>query len=292
MSGSTWNSELDALISMLDEPSDHVFRKVREKILGYGIKAVPHLEKSWDNSFDSSVQKRIEEIIHHIQKENLKAEIIDWKKNEKLDLLKGFYLAAKYTYPDLKFKEIENKVEKITRDIWLELNNNLTALEKIKVINHIFFDICGFSGKKGDKDPPNLLFVNNILESKTGNHLTIGILLIILSQKLGIPVYGVDLPQHFILAYVDEIQENKFTNPDENEILFYINPFNKGTVFTKREIEVFIKHLKLKPAPSFYSPCDNVTIIRRLFDNIILAYKQLGNQDKVNELKIISDVLK
>lgn len=291
MAYSNLNSELEALISLLDEPSVPVFDKVRKKILGYGIQAVPLLEAAWDNSFNDNIQVRIEEIIHSIQQANLKTELIEWKKNERVNLLKGFYIASKYSYPELKLGDIEEKIEKITRDIWLELNDNLTALEKMKVINHIFFDIYGFAGNKSNVDSPQTLFVNNILESKKGNHLTIGMLLIILSQKLGIPVYGVNLPQHFILAYVDEIQENRFTTPNENEVLFYINPFNKGAVFTKREIEVFIKHLKLKPAASFYEPCDNISIIKRLFDNIIQFYKQLGNGERIAELKSLVEIL-
>lgn len=292
MKGRIKDSELDALISMLDEPNDLVYKKVRERILDYGINAVAQLEKSWDNSFDNLLQDRIGEIIHILRKNYLKTELTEWKNNDRFNLLRGFYLASKFAYPEITYPEISEKVEKIVRDIWLELNNNLTALEKIKVLNHIFFDIYGFSGSKGKNDPPENLFINRILESKTGNDLTIGILMIILSQKLDMPVYGVNLPQHFILAYADEIHENLFSNPDENEILFYINPFNKGTVFTRREIEVFIKHLKLKPSSAFYTPCDNIAILRRLFDSIILSYRKQGRLDKAGELKSLSALLR
>jgi regulator of sirC expression with transglutaminase-like and TPR domain len=116
-------------------------------------------------------------------------------------------------------------------------------------------------------------------------------LYIIFSQKLGIPIFGVNLPQHFIVAYVDDIREEKITGPDENEVLFYINPFNKGAVFTQREIELFIKHLKLKPTSEYYKPCDNISIIKRLLENIITSYSKLGYLDKVQELKSIAGVL-
>jgi regulator of sirC expression with transglutaminase-like and TPR domain len=291
VSGSVKNSELEALISMLDEPSDPVFDKVREKILGYGIVAVPHLEKAWDNSFDRIIQGRIENILHHIQKANLKRELSNWKQNEKLNLLKGFCLASKYSYPELNIPLIEEKIDKIVKDIWLELNDNLTALEKIKVINHVLFDIHGFKGYKDTKEPTQPLFINTLLESKQGSHLTLGILIIIICQKLEIPVYGVDLPQHFILAYLDEIQEDRFKTPNEKEVLFYINPFNKGAVFTKREIEVFLKHIKLKPSPKFYEPCDNIILIKRLFESIMVTYQHLGQHEKVTELKDIAGVL-
>jgi len=287
----TQNKELNALISLLDEPSSPVFDKIKEKILFYGIDAIPYLEDAWDNSFDNNIQSRIEEIIHNIQITNLKEALVNWKNNNRLDLLEGFYLVSRYQYPDLNYDKLKEQVERIEKDIWLELNSNLTALEKIKVINHILFDINRFTGNKANIDAPQNLFLNNLLETRKGNHLSLGILYIILSQKLGIPIFGVNLPQHFILAYMDEVQGEKIVIEDENEVLFYVNPFNRGAVFTQREIELFIKHLKLKPNTSFYKPCDNVSIIRRLLENVIENYNKLGYLDKVDELKELLDVL-
>ncbi|MBN2174815.1 MAG: transglutaminase family protein, partial [Bacteroidales bacterium] len=128
---------------------------------------------------------------------------------------------------------------------------------------------------------------NNLLETKKGNHLSIGILYIVLAQKLNLPVFGVNLPQHFILAYLDELFEELIPSVNENEVLFYINPFNKGAVFTSREIEMFIKHLKLKADESYYKPCDNISIIRRLIENMIFVFDKLGHNEKVAELKVL-----
>jgi regulator of sirC expression with transglutaminase-like and TPR domain len=285
------NSELNALISLLDEPSNPIYGKIREKILIYGIEAIPLLESAWDNSFNDSIQHRVEEIIHSIQVADLKHELISWKEHARINLLKGFFLISKVQYPDLKFEVVEEKIEKIRKDIWLELNSNLTALEKIKVINHIFFDVHKFSGNKSNVDGLQNLFVNTLLETKKGNHLTIGMLYVILSQRLGLPVFGVNLPQHFILAYVDEFQDERITAPNENDVLFYLNPFNKGAVFTQREIELFIKHIKLKPTPLYFKPCDNLTIIKRLVETLIASYIKIGQPEKAEELKSITEVL-
>jgi len=285
------NKELNALISMIDEPSNSIFNQIRDKILIHGIEAIPFLEDAWDNSFNNLLQERIEEIIHNIHLNNLLADLKTWKNKYPYDLLRGFCLATKYHYPDLDIDKIRENVEEIRRDIWLELNNNLTALEKIKVINHILFDIHGISGNKTNIDAPQNLFINNLLESKKGNHVSIGILYIILSQQLNIPVFGVDLPQHFILAYTDEVYEGKHVEVKENEVIFYINPFNKGAVFTKREIEVFVKHLKIDSKPEFFNPCDNTTIIKRLFADMIRSYKKLGYLEKVEELIVLAEVL-
>lgn len=284
-------NELSALISLLDEPNEKAYGRIRNKLLFYGIDAVPLLESAWDNCFESIIQVRIEEIIHSIQIEFLLKEFRSWKTEMQFDLFRGFFLTAKYQYPELDEQLVMSKIDLIKRDIWLELNSNLTALEKVKVINHIIFDIYKFTGNKTNIDAPQNLFVNNLLESKKGNHLSIGILYIILAQKLGIPIFGVNLPQHFILAYVDEVHDEKYTVADENEVLFYINPFNKGAVFTKREIELFIKHLKIKATDQYFKPCDNLIIINRLLNNLKHAFNKQGYGEKVDEIMNFINIL-
>ncbi len=285
------NNELNALINLLDEPSNQVFDRIRDKFLYYGIDAVPYLEDAWDNSFDNIIQKRIENLIHNIQIDYLTKELKSWKNKSHYNLLKGYLLITKYLYPDINEKEIRENIEKIKKDIWLELNTNLTALEKIKVINHIIFDIYRFQGNKTNIDTPQNLYLNNLLSTKKGNHLSLGMLYMIIAQSLNIPVYGVDLPHHFILAYVNEIADEKISLDNENDILFYINPFNKGAVFTHKEIEVYIKQIKLRPQKSFYKPTDNITIIKRLLANLITSYSKMGYLDKVEELKILEKAL-
>ncbi len=283
----TKNSELDALIRLLDEPNEEVFLQIRDKLVFYGLEAIPVLESVWDNSFDNLIQCRIEEIIHDIQQNHLARELADWRQHSAFDLLKGFFLVSRYQYPDLDFREISGKVEILKRDIWIELNSGLTALEKVKVINHIFFDIHGLKGNKTNIEAPQNYFINTLLESKKGNHLSLGILYIIIAQKLGIPIFGVDLPQHFVLAYVDEVHDEKYSVADENEVLFYINPFNRGAIFTKNEIDVYINHLRLKPLNSYFKPCTNITILQRLIENLVQTYARMGYNDKVDELKAL-----
>jgi len=285
------NKELTALVTLLDEPDEKAFDRIREKIYSFGPEAIPVLENAWENSFEAIIQERIEIIIKKIQQDSLLFEFSDWLKLGSTDLLKGFILVSRTRYPELDMENILSRIEQIRMDAWLELNESLTALENIKVINHIIYDLHNFEGNKIDIHSLQNSFINTLLESRKGSPLTLGMLYLIIAQKLNVPIYGVNLPQHFILAYVDEFEEERITAPNENTVLFYINPFNKGAVFTQREIELFIKHLKIKPQPDFYKPCDNLSIIKRLIENIIASYKKSGQAEKAEELKSIAEVL-
>lgn len=284
------NKELQALISLLDEPDETIFRTIHDKIYAYGIDAIPILESVWENSFDPIIQHRIEDLIHQIQFDNLRHELNNWSQFKHHDLLQGALLITKYQYPDLDEDAIMKKIGQFIQDIWLELNQNLTGLEKVKVINHILFDTHKFSGNVTNILSVDNYYINNILDSRKGSPLSLGILYIAIAQSLKIPVFGVDLPRHFVLAYTNEVLPDLRDVP-EGEVMFYINPFNRGAVFTRNEIDVFIKQLKLEKKDSYFKPCDNKTIIRRMINELVNIYEQSGNPVKRDEMQELLEVI-
>lgn len=285
------NKKLKALISLLDEPDPAVFEQIRGKIHAFGVEAIADLEAYWEQSFDPLIQERIEEIIHSIQFDDLYAGLISWAQLANDDLMKGFMLAARYQYPDLDSEKLIKQIGQLVQDVWLELNANLTALEKVKVVNHILFDVHKFRGNKSNMKSPDNLYLNILLDTKKGNPLSIGILYIIITRSLNLPIYGVDLPNHFVLAYLDESHAGEAVEANADRALFYINPFNRGTLFTHNEIEAYIKQMKLYHNDSYFRPCDNLTIMRRVFGELIELHKQQGNLEKVEELKKLASGL-
>jgi regulator of sirC expression with transglutaminase-like and TPR domain len=286
-------NEVKALISLLDDPDEVVFDQVNRRFLSLGQEIIPVLENAWEYSFDTLIQNRIENIIHTIQFDIIKESLKDWAHPTKQDLLEGALLIAKYQYPDLDINKVKAQLHQIKQDVWLELNDNLTALEKVKVINHILFDVHNFSGNTSNYHAPQNSFINNVLENKKGNPLLLALIYTIVAQKLDIPIYGVNLPEHFILCYTDD---NQVAMPDGKgmegcNVLFYINPFSKGVVFGRTEVDVFLKQLTLEPLSHYYEPCSNKEIVKRLLRNLIASYEKLGYPNKSKELRVLLEIV-
>ena len=273
--------EIKALISLLDDTDKEVYHHIEEKLLSLGRDAIPVLENAWSNSFDAVLQQRIESIVHKIQVDSLKEDLKLWIHTQSDNLLAGAILVSRYQYPDLDEQKVYEQLNKIKRDIWLEINENMTALEQVNVINHVLFTVCGFGGNTSNYHAPQNSFINSVLETKKGNPLSLGIIYMLISQQLSLPVYGVNLPEHFVLAYLDKTTE---FNPDKKEVLFYINAFSKGTVFGKSDVDDFIRKLKLEARDEYYSPCTNPDMILRMLRNVALSFQKLGDIEKVDEL--------
>lgn len=281
------NKEISALVKLLDDPDQEIYQHVEERLLTYGSEVVNYLESAWEQSLDTLLQQRIENIVHKIQFNTVKEDLNLWYQSGAFDLLQGALVVNRYQYPDLDEEKIILEIEEIKREIWLGLQYEMSSIEKIKLINHIFYNVYGFSGNTKNHHDPQNSYLNQVIERKKGNQISLAILYATLAQKLDIPVYGVNLPQHFILGYIDESRR------DEHEfgVLFYINAFNKGAIFGKHDVDQFLRQLNLDPLPGFYAPCSNVEIIRRVIRNLISAYENLGAKDKVEELKELQDIL-
>lgn len=283
--------EIDALIHLLDDTDDEVFSHVRGRIITLGESVIPQLEEVWENSFNHLLQTRIEDIIHRIQQDSLSLRLSRWVENGGISLLEGAMLIARYQYPDLDEKPILRQLMILKKDMEVELKEKMTPIQQVKMLNHVLFDMHGFTSNKVAFHAPANNFINNVLDSKRGNPLSLAIVYIILCEYLDIPVKGVNLPEHFILAYLGKPVSVLPEDERHNEVMFYINPFSKGTVFSKREIDTFLTQLKIARRPEFYKPCSNIHIIQRLLNNLIFAYEGMGYHHKVEELKALRQIV-
>jgi regulator of sirC expression with transglutaminase-like and TPR domain len=272
--------EIASLIRLLDDPDMEVFEHVHDKLKSYGSEVIEYLEGAFEEAFDPIQQDRIANLVHEIQFGALKDDLKLWQQSGAFDLLQGALIINKYQYPDLDEQKVINQIEAIKRDIWLQMIYDASPAEHVKLINHVLYSIYGFSGNTANHQDPQNSYLSQVLETKKGNQISLAIIYSIIAQKLDVPIYGVNLPQHFILAYVDESMENDF----EGGILFYINAFNKGFIFGRRDVDMFLKQLNLKAEKQFYEPCSNSDIIKRILRNLISAYEALGSPDKVREL--------
>ncbi|MCU4157995.1 transglutaminase family protein [Carboxylicivirga sp. A043] len=280
--------KIKALITLLDDPNDEIFASVEGALLKEQVEIVPELEKAWESSYDDLFQSRVENIIHSIQLNDVHSEMKKWLQTPHNDVLYGAYLVCKYQFPDVSLIHLKEQLSELRKDIWLEMNEHLTSLEKIRIVNHVMFDVHKFSRNTSKYLAPENNYISEVLETHKGNPLSVSVIYSILCRELGMPVYGVNLPKNYILAFIDEsaVADNEQIH-DQTAVLFYINPINKGAVLGRKEIEYFIKQQKLQPKEEYFLPCDNITTIKRMLSNLSFGYDSKGEESKKDEIQKI-----
>ncbi len=274
------HGELEALMNLLEDPDNQVFDNVSSRLIELGEEVVTPLERRWELTLKPELQGKIENLIKQIQFNTLRRSMDSWRSTGGNDLLYGSYLVARFQYPDLSFEPFNQKLEKIKRDIWLELNNELTALEKVKVINYFMYDIHKFDKSLKKAHTPQLYLVNHVIDTCKGSPVMLGMIYAELARRLNLPIYGVNLPRNFVLCYYDPDFQD-----DPNGIMFYINPSDSGAVLGLKELKYFLSQVKIEEKESYFTPCSNVDIIERLILNLQYAYDRSGQPDKALALK-------
>jgi len=263
--------ELKALVSLLEDRS--VRGEIEGKILELGTETIPFLEKEWEKSFDPDLQEYLEDIIHKLQIELLKERLQVWKGTESDDLLKGMWIVSTYLYPDLTLEKLRQELEQLYYEVWLEHKPDQHYFDQIKFINSVLFNKLKFRANMKNFHSPANSMINIVLETKRGNPISLSVIYLLIAQKLDLPIYGVNLPNMFILTYKTETEQ------------FYINVFNRGLIFSREDIDSYITQINLAPRPIFYEPCSHVDIVIRTLRNLNIAFEKLGEHQKAEEIK-------
>ncbi len=271
------NKKIKALISLLDDEDTEVLLHVEKEILALGEGIIPFLENEWENNFNPIVQKRIEELIHTVHYDLLKVRLAAWKESGGKDLLEGMWIIATYQYPDLEISKLKSELDQIYFEAWTNMKNEIHPFDQVKILNNVIFSQYRFSANTKNFHSPSNSMINIVLESKKGNPITLCVIYLLIAQKLNMPVYGVNLPNLFILTYKSE------------SVQFYINAFNKGLIFSKADIDNYLSHLNINPLDIFYQPCSNLDIVRRMLRNLSVSFEKLGDAVKVEEIKQLLD---
>ena len=284
------NKEISALFHLIDDPDEEVFNTVTDRIVSIGRGIIPNLEHLWENSLDETVQERIEQIIHKLHFRDLADDFMQWKKGP-ADLLHGALLVCKYYYPDKQPTMALQEIEKIRRNIWLELNSYLTPLEQVNVISGILYSYYNLKGTEVSYESPDEFLLTQLLETKKGNAISNGVLYLILCSMLDIPAKAIRIPRQFILAYFDE--QYHFPDParqKSEKIHFYIDPLN-GHVYSQKDVESYLKRISSEAEPSCFRPQGNIAVIRYLLVEFSKCFHDLNNAYKKRELLQLAALL-
>ncbi len=284
------NKEISALFHLIDDPDNDVYSTVSTKIISFGKAIIPNLEDLWEHTINEDVQERIELLIHKLHFTDLTNDFINWK-NGTCELLQGSLLTARYHYPEMQALQALQEIEKMRRNIWLELNNYLTPLEQINVLTSIVYNYYKQKGVEIAYSQPEDFLINKTLETKKGNAISNGIIYLVLCGLLDIPVKAINIPRQFILGYFDSQYEFKDSvGHSSQKIIFYIDPLN-GQIYSHKDVEGYFKRISVPPTTSYFKQRDNKRIIQFLLEELSKCFDDDRNRYKMNELLTLAKLL-
>lgn len=252
-------------MALLEDPDERIYLVVSQVIRLEGKAMLELLDPVVLNDQLSNLQRsRADDIAEAIRLDAVRNELRLWKDSYEKDLLQAIISLSKIHNACLDEAKVLEQMAMLRKDVWLELNDYQTAFEQVKVLNHVFFKVHGFHCTEGIDRNVNRLNIAKVLEEKQGNPLIIGLIYSIIANWLDVPIHGIDLPQIFILARMDENHSSLFSEQENPYgVLFYINPSVKGLVFDEEQIHQYLKKLEVAPDRKYFEPASNTELIQR-----------------------------
>ncbi|MDD2385578.1 MAG: transglutaminase family protein [Bacteroidales bacterium] len=237
-------TEIISLLKLLEDPDENVFNILREQILDKSELFHVYLENYHALSINELALKRSEILLDEIFIENLEKRLIKVLKTKGQNLLDAVLIIEEYFNRDIDAEQIKEETNKIIQSIWLELNDQLTGIEKVKLIGNVLFEKLNFKKYPVGEFKPRYLSFANCINDRKYVSPNIALLYCIIAQETSLPLFPIDLPGIFLLSYVDKELANAVFEDNNNGAVFYIYPYDQGEFINHQILEKYLKEQK------------------------------------------------
>jgi hypothetical protein len=268
------SKEIISLLRLLEDPDYKVYELVREKILNDSDFFKIYLENYHSFSVNNLGLDRSEELLDEIFYIKFEEKLKKYLSKPNPSLAEGVFIFETYFNRDVDINQIEAYFDGILRSVWIELNEQLTGIEKVRVVSKVLFDQYKLKKYPSGEYNTDYLSITNCLSYKKYVAPTISLLYCMIMQNTNIPAFPVDIPGIFLVGYHDQELADAVFDEGNNGIVFYFHPYDQGTLINQQIIEKYIKDNKLDLKISKIKTISYIDYLMFIFELRIMAIKQ------------------
>ena len=267
-------SQREALVSLLADDDPAVYQTVREKIFSYGPSAREWL-RPYTLSNDPVLRRRTQQIVRHFARQIADNRFLAFclRQGAELDLEQGSWLLAQTQYPDINIEAYQALLDDYARDLRERINVNSGARQILATINEYVFDELGFAGNEQNFYESENSYLNQVIDRRTGNPISLCVVYLILARRLRLPVTGIGLPGHFVCRFQSSASE------------LYIDPFNHGRLMTKADCVQYLLRGHYGLQDDYLTPVNPRRILMRVCGNLHRIYYHLKLPEEITRLQ-------
>jgi regulator of sirC expression with transglutaminase-like and TPR domain len=274
------SSEIRPLIKLLDDESEEIVSTVKGKLLENGIGSIPSLEEAIETG-SPVLRERIRSIIQELATAQVRIQLEELRHVDAadLDLEAGALVVARYGYPSEDLKWCSKVLDEFAQELDSRLDTHDDPLDIVSNVSSFLSSERGFKGNIEDYYNPENSYINRVLERRTGLPISLCTIYLLVAKRLNIPLFGVGMPGHFLLKY--EVGEKEI----------FLDPFRGAKLLSRTDCRDFIEATGYGFREEYFSTVTNQQILERMIRNLMLAYRQKGELDRIPNLQSFLEIL-
>ena len=260
------------LIRLIDDHDPFVRNRVRDELLKIGEDAAPFLEIAArkENPQTCLLANEILQDLFPIQ---LRERFRQLKRPKRdIDLEEGAFLLMQFGYPKANHEKYRTILDELANEARERILTGLSPEGIVETLTNFLFKEKGFHGNIKDFFNPDNTYLNKVIEEKSGIPISLSALCIFVASRVGIPIYGVCMPCHFIVKY--ETPGNSI----------YFDPFHDGKLLTKDDCVQMVESFGLQFQEHYLCRSTNQEILVRMINNLVMIYRKTDSTKKAQQL--------
>jgi regulator of sirC expression with transglutaminase-like and TPR domain len=262
--------EVDALVRLLDDPDADVQEQVQTRLNALGRDAMPALRRAYDAS-SREQREQIDAVVRRLHWNDVKTAWHAILTSDEPNLERGAFILALYRFPNLDVEAYQETLDEWADRIEPEVMQT-TGVDRARVMVEFLAEEIGLTGNRSEYDDPNNSYLNRVIDRRMGIPISLSVIAIGVADRLGIPMYGVGMPAHFLVKYSDARGE------------VYFDLFHDGQPVSREECVRFLLRSGIQPKPEYFQASDSTSILLRMVRNLRHVARGSGNRQMYEEL--------
>ena len=275
-------AEIESLMFLMEDPDPFVQEQVQLRFKELGDRAVPLLDQIRVQTKDKVEKKRAKDVLHKLTFSTLKgdfAELLLEGVGNRAQLERAVITLARFGHPTLRESEYVKTLDHFADMIRPSLRYKRSEREKMRILMKFIFEDLNFRGDNKDYHNPANGFIDQVIERRKGLPISLSLVAMFIARRLQLPVFGVNMPIHFMLTFVGEKEEQ------------LIDPYDQGAEVSYDQCYFFLKKNNVTPKPEHFKMASDIDIIARCIRNLMHSYERNEEHDRVQELKSLLELV-
>jgi regulator of sirC expression with transglutaminase-like and TPR domain len=260
----------------MEDPDPFVQEQVHLRFQELGEQAVPLLDQIRVESKDKDEKKRIKDVLHQLTFETLKeefAELLSEGIQNRSQLEKAVLLLARFGNPTLRTSEYVKTLDHFADMIRPSLRYKRNERDKMQILMKFIFEDLNFKGDNKNYHDPANGFLDQVIDRRKGLPIALSLVAMFIARRLQLPVFGVNMPIHFMLTFVGAQEEQ------------LIDPYDQGAEVSYDQCYFFLKKNNVTPRPEHFKMAADIDILTRCIRNLMHSYERSEDAHRVEDLK-------
>ncbi len=272
-------NQIKALIRLLSDENDRIAKTISGKLIEIGDTAVPLLLEAEIEQPDMA--RRIEWILDEIRGNQLEdhLRVLVEGVDDPFDLERAAFLIARYAFPSLDEKVYTRKLDEMATEVRDRMGRRVSGEEAVKTLNRYLFAEQGFRGNTKNYYEADNSYLNRVIDRRTGIPISLSIVYLLVGRRLGLPLYGIGMPGHFLVKFESERYK------------VFVDCFNAGALLTEKDCARFLMQAGYGFEEKYLKKSPTRSILIRTLKNLVAIYNKTDEPVKVSRLTRFIQVL-